>query len=213
MSTSHLRQLAAASPIRTAGSGEPPARDVWSWWWEHARTTAQQLASGVAPPTLEIWGPVFEPGEVPVMTAEATYARLYGGNGEYEPTATYLISRPALMIGALAATAAINHRRKAAARRDAVPRWRDHQHAHVIVTNQRLLASTDAGWESAWWAAVSELQPDLSGWSLTMGFGPGYAPMRLTGPAAPALAVWASAGVLGRRWSGDPRLAPLLKSQ
>lgn len=52
------------------------------------------------------------------MTAEVTYSRLYGGNGLYEPTATYFLGRPAVMIGALAATA-VGYRRKVKARRDA----------------------------------------------------------------------------------------------
>ena len=110
----------------------------------------------------------------------------------------------------LAATAAVNRRRKVKARRDAVPSWRDVQHVPVIVTSQRLLAATDAGWESAWWRSVAEFQPDLPEWSLTLGFGPGYSPMRLFGPATPALSIWAAAGVLGRQWSADPRLAALV---
>lgn len=80
----------------------------------------------------------------------------------------------------------------------------------VIVTSQRLLAATDAGWESAWWRSVAEFQPDLPEWSLTLGFGPGYSPMRLFGPATPRLSIWAAAGVLGRQWNADPRLAALV---
>ena len=163
------------------------------WWWEYARATARRITQGIAPAPVDVWGPVLEPNEVAVMPAEVTYSRLYGGDGLYEPTATYFLGRPAVMIGALAATAAVNHRRKVKARRDAVPSWRDVQHVPVIVTSQRLLAATDAGWESAWWASVAEFQPDLPEWSLTLGFGPGYSPMRLFGPATPALSIWAAA--------------------
>lgn len=180
------------------------------WWWEYARATARRITQGIAPAPVDVWGPVLEPNEVAVMTAEVTYSRLYGGDGLYEPTATYFLGRPAVMIGALAATAAVNHRRKVKARRDAAPSWRDVQHVPVIVTSQRLLAATDAGWESAWWRSVAEFQPDLPEWSLTFGFGPGYSPMRLFGPATPALSIWAAAGVLGRQWSADPRLAALV---
>ena len=206
MTNAHPGQLRPRPAAHTAAS---PC-DEWSWWWEHARTIAHQITHGIAPPVVDIWGPVLEPDEVAVMTAEVTYSRFYGGDGHYERTATYVLGRPALMIGALAATAAINHRRKATARRDAVPSWRDAQHAPIIVTTKRVLAATDAGWESAWWSTIGEFQPDLPSWTLTLGFGPGYAPMRLQGPAAPALSIWAAAGVLGRQWRADPRLTPLL---
>ena len=114
------------------------------------------------------------------------------------------------MAGALAVTAASNYRRKTTAARDAVPRWRDHQRAQVIVTTKRLVCSTDLGTEHIWWESITDLHPDLSGWSLTLGFGPDYSPMLLSGPAAPALAVWAAAAIQGARWSFDPRLAALL---
>ncbi|MDQ1247900.1 MAG: hypothetical protein QG597_2272 [Actinomycetota bacterium] len=196
-------------PSSNSAVASPP-HDAWGWWWERARRTAQQLSAGIAPPTIEVWGPVLEPDEKAVLTAEVNYARLYGGDGRYEPTSTFLFGRPALMMGSLAVTAAVNHRRKAVARRDAIPCWRDVQHASIIVTTQRLLAATDAGWESAWWAAVTEMQPDLASWSLMLGFGAHYSPIRLVGPAVPALSVWAAAGVLGRQWSADPRLLALL---
>lgn len=206
MTPAHPGPLTPRSTARAAAS----APDGWAWWWDHARTIAHQITHGIAPTTVDVWGPVLEPDEFAVMTAELTYSRFYGGDGHYERTATYLLGRPALMIGAMAATAAINHRRKAAARRDATLTWRDVQRVPIIVTTKRVLAATDAGWESAWWSTISEFQPDLPSWTLTFGFGPGYSPMRLQGPAAPAVSIWAAAGVLGRQWSADPRLAPLL---
>ena len=208
MSAASGRRLLAVPVFRTSPAA--PSEDAWSWWWTHARAVAQRLVDGIAPPPVQVWGPVLGPDEVAVMTAEVDYGRLYGGDGRYERSAAYLFGRPAVMAGALAVTGAINHRRKVMARREAIPRWRDVQLAQVIVTNQRLLCATDVGWESAWWTSVTELQPDLSAWALTLGFGPGYSPMRLSGPAAPALAVWASAGVLGQHWSSDPRLSALL---
>ena len=85
-----------------------------------------------------------------------------------------------------------------------------HQRAQVIVTTKRLVCSTDLGTEHIWWESITDLHPDLPGWSLTLGFGPDYSPMCLSGPAAPALAVWATAAVHGAPWSYDPRLAALL---
>lgn len=186
------------------------AHDAWSWWWEQARSTARQIADGISPPTIRVWGPVLDADEVAVMTAEACYSRLYAGDGTYTPAAAFVLGRPAVMLGALAVSAAVNHRRKVAALREAVPRWRDMQQAQVIVTTRRLLCGTDAGWESAWFDTVTDVQPDLGSWSLTLGFGPGWAPIRLTGPAVPTMAVWTAAAVHGYHWQHDPRLAPLL---
>lgn len=196
---------------RTAAAASTPvATDAYRWWWDTARTTARQLTSGIAPPTLDIWGPVWEPGERAVLTTDISYSRLYGGSGTYTQAGTFAFGRPAVMAGALAVTAAINYRRKTTAARDAVPSWRDHQRAQVIVTTRRLVCATDIGTEHIWWESITDLHPDLTGWSLTLGFGPDYSPMCLSGPAAPALAVWAGAAVLGAPWSYDPRLAALL---
>jgi len=193
-----------------AAAASPAATDFYRWWWDTARATARQITTGIAPPTLDIWGPVWEPGEHAVLATDVTYSRLYGGSGAYTQAGTFAFGRPAVMAGALAVTAAINYRRKTAATRDAIPRWRDHQQAQVIVTTQRLVCATDTGTEHIWWESITDLHPDLPAWSLTLGFGPDYSPMCLSGPATPALAVWAAAAVHGPSWSYDPRLAALL---
>lgn len=195
------RNAASATPVN--------APDPYRWWWDKACTTARQISTGVAPPTIDIWGPVWEPGEHAVLSTDISYSRLYGGSGTYTQAGTFAFGRPAVMAGALAVTAAINYRRKTAAARDAVPRWRDHQRAQVIVTTQRMVCATDTGTEHIWWEAITDLHPDLSSWSLTLGFGPEYSPMLLSGPAAPALSVWAAAAVFGASWCFDPRLALL----
>jgi hypothetical protein len=114
------------------------------------------------------------------------------------------------MVGALAVNAAINHRRKVAARREAEVRWRDEHRVQVIATNHRLLCNTDDGWENYWYGSVTEFYPDLDRWSMTLGFD-GCAPLRLCGPVTPALILWTATAVLGERWASDPRLARLLQ--
>ena len=97
-----------------------------------------------------------------------------------------------------------------AARREAELRWRDDQHVQVIATTDRLLCSTAKGWLSAWYGNITEFYPDLQSWSLTIGFEPGIAPLRLSGPPAPMICLWAATCLLGDRWANDPRLRPLL---
>ena len=104
----------------------------------------------------------------------------------------------------------MNHRRKIAARRDGVPRWRDEHPVHVWVTTHRLICGGDDGLESLWYNAITQFYPDLQRWSLTLGFNSEYPPVRLVGPAAPMLCLWTATATLGRRWAHDPRLAPLL---
>jgi hypothetical protein len=90
-----------------------------------------------------------------------------------------------------------------AERRDG--RWK----VQVIATTDRLLCSTAKGWLSAWYGNITEFYPDLQSWSLTIGFEPGIAPLRLSGPPAPMICLWAATCLLGDRWANDQRLRPL----
>jgi hypothetical protein len=184
--------------------------DEWTQWWHYARRSARLFAAGVEPPTIQVFGPVLEADEVGLLSADVTYSRRYGGSGHYSRSDLLILGRPAVMVGALAVNAAINHRRKVAARREAVERWRDEHRLQVIATNYRLLCNTDQAWENYWYGDVTEFYPDLDRWSMTLGFD-GYAPLRLCGPAAPALSLWTATAVLGERWVSDPRLARLLQ--
>lgn len=191
-------------------SAAPQPADEWASWWGYARATAAHLALGVAPPAIDVYGPVLEDGEEAVLSADLSYSRLYGGDGRYRKADLLMVGRPAVMAAGFAFTAVVNHRRRVAAQRDAELRWRDQQRAQVITTTDRLLCNTDTGWVSGWFGSVTEFYPDVQGWSLTLGFDRGVAPLRLSGPAAPAMCVWVGACVLGDRWTSDPRLAPLL---
>jgi hypothetical protein len=184
--------------------------DEWTQWWHYARRSARLFAVGVEPPTIEVFGPVLDVDEVGFLSADVTYSRRYGGSGHYSRSELLILGRPAVMVGALAVNAAINHGRKVAARRKAQLRWRDEQRVQVIATNYRLLCNTDQGWEAYWYGDVTEFYPDLDRWSMTLGFD-GFPPLRLCGPAAPALCLWTATAVLGERWVSDPRLVRLLR--
>ena len=186
------------------------AHNEWHWWWNHARTTARLLARGIDPPAIDVFGPVLDQDEEAVLSADMHYSRQYGGDGCYQKADLLIVGRPAVMAAGFAISAAVNHRRKVAARREAQVRWRDHQHVQVIATTDRLLCSTDKGWLSAWYGNVTEFYPDLQSWSVTLGFEPGVAPLRLSGPPAPMICLWAATCLLGERWANDPRLNALV---
>lgn len=204
--------VAAARGPQTQQPRHPHARvvDEWQSWWSHARAAARLLARGIEPPAVDVFGPVLDQDEEAVLSAEMHYSRQYGGDGRYQKTDLMVVGRPAVMAAGFALSAAVNHRRKMAARRDAQVQWRDHQRVQVIATTHRLLCNTDRGWLSAWYGDVTEFYPDLQSWSLTLGFEPGMAPLRLSGPPAPMLGLWAAACLLGERWINDPRLSALL---
>lgn len=186
-------------------------QDEWQQWWSYARNAARRFAHGITPPEIEVFGPVLAADEFGLLQADLGYSRLYAaGDGRYEKTGMFVVGRPAVMVGALAVGAAVNQRRKVAAQRAAEQRWRDHQQISVTVTNHRLLCNTaDAGFDSYYYGAISEFYPDLDGWQLTLAFEGQCAPLRLVGPAAPALSLWVATAVLGERWARDSRLAKL----
>lgn len=179
-------------------------------WWQYARLSATELRHGTHPPQLAVHGLVLRDDEYGVLEADAGYSRLYGGSGQYTTGSTFAVGNPSFVLGALATQAMVNRSRRAAAARDAAVQWREHQPVSVLVTNHRILCDTAVrGWLSFWFGGVTELYPDLQSWTLTLGFGEGD-PLRLEGPATPGLSLWASYFILGRRWSADPRLQPLL---
>ncbi len=187
-----------------------PAGDEWGQWWHYSRACARALLAGQMPPAITVHGPVLEPGEDALLTADVGYSRCCGSDARYSPLPMVVAGRPAVMFGALAVQGVINHRRKVAAERKAAVQWRFHQMSNVIVTTERLLCSTvPHGLVNFWYGACSEFYPDLQNWTLTLGFDSTY-PVRFSGPATPALSLWCAYGVLGDAWSQDPRLAALV---
>jgi hypothetical protein len=210
-----------SAPVRVgapAGGGESGRRPQPGWqprtaaeqWWHYSRGCAAALRAGRPPTPVDVYGPVLEPGEQALLSTEISYSRYCGTDARYSPLPLIVAGRPAVMFGALAVQGVVNHRRKVAAERNAVEQWRFHETCAVIVTTDRLICSTAPhGQVSFWFGACTEFYPDLQQWTLTLGFDSTY-PVRLSGPAAPALSLWSAFGVLGDAWIDDPRLAPLL---
>ncbi|MGW6279892.1 hypothetical protein [Kribbella sp. NPDC055071] len=181
--------------------------------WQLGVDWARWLIAGQSPQPLTTYGLVLEPGEVAYLNTPAHYARLYGGSGRYTQSGGVFIGKPALVLGMMAATAAVNASRKAAAKRNTQLMWRDLQELPTIATNYRLLCHLPAkGWMSFYYSAVQEFYPDLENWMITFGF-QNAEPLRLSGLATPTLSVLTSWCVLGKgRWQGEPGIAPLIEA-
>ena len=130
-----------------------------------------------------MYGLVLEPGEVAYVNTPMQYARLYGGSGRYTHSGGLFIGKPGLVLGMMAANAAVNASRKAAAKRDMQLMWRDLQEVPTVATNYRLLCHLPrSGWMSFYYSAVQEFYPDPANWMITFGF-QNAEPLRLAGLA------------------------------
>lgn len=184
-------------------------RTLAEQWWHYSRGCAAALRAGRPPTPIAVYGPVLEPGEQALLSAEIDYSRFCSGDGRYSPLPLIVAGRSAVMFGALVVQGVVNHRRKTAAAQRAAAQWRFHQTCPAIVTTERLICTTAPhAMVSFWFGACTEFYPDLQQWTLTLGFESSY-PVRLSGPAAPALSLWSAYGVLGEAWVDDPRLALL----
>jgi len=179
--------------------------------WQLGIDWARWLLAGNSPQVLTMYGLVLEPGEVAYVNTPAQYARLYGGSGRYTTSGGLFIGKPALVLGMMAANAAVNASRKAAAKRDMQLMWRDVQEVPTVATNYRLLCHLPrSGWMSFYYSAVQEFYPDPANWMITFGF-QNAEPLRLAGLATPTLSVLTAWCVLGNdRWQGEPGIRPLL---
>lgn len=187
------------------------AADPWQLWWNHARSSAKAFLAGHNPPEIAIFGPVLGDDEHGLLEADLSLSFLYGGDGQYARSDYFVVGRPAVMVGALAVNAAINRRRKIAAKRDAEPCWRNHQIAHLWSTTDRLIWDDGSGLENLWYGHITGFYPDLDSWTLTLASGDGRPPVRMQGPAVPLVSLWTATAVLGERWMYDPRLVALLR--
>lgn len=181
--------------------------------WQLGQDWARWLIAGNAPQSLTLHGIVLEQGETAYLQSPVHYARLYGGSGRYSTTGGVFFGRPGVVLGMMAATAAVNAGRKAAAKRDMQLLWRDLQEVPMIATNYRLMCHLPArGWMSFYYTAVQEFYPDPANWTITFGF-QNAEPLRLGGLSVPTLSVLTAWCVLGaERWQSEPGIAPLLQA-
>ncbi|MGZ0151281.1 hypothetical protein ACXJJ3_29790 [Kribbella sp. WER1] len=181
--------------------------------WELGIDWARWLLDGNVPQPLRVFGVVLEPNEQAYLQTTAQYSRLYGGNGRYTTSGGFFIGKPGMVLGMMAANAAVNASRKAAAKRDMQASWRDVQELPVLATNLRLMCHLPTkGWMSFYYSAVQEFYPDTANWTITFGF-QNAVPLRIGGLSTPTLAVLAAWCVHGNgRWHGEPGIAPLVQA-
>jgi hypothetical protein len=148
-------------PTKPSPNALTARSDAFARWWDYAQQTARSLWTGEPIPAIGVYGPVLDAEEAPCLSAEATYSRFAPGDDRYTVLSFAVFARPAIMASALAVQGIVNHRRKAVARRAAVPAWRGTRDLHVILTSERLLANTSAGWISFWHDVVTEFYVDL----------------------------------------------------
>jgi hypothetical protein len=148
-------------PAKPSPNALTARSDAFAPWWDYAQQTARSLWTGEPIPAIGVYGPVLDAEEAPCLSAEATYSRFAPGDDRHTVLSFAVFARPAIMASALAVQGIVNHRRKAVARRAAVPAWRGTRDVHVILTSERLLANTSAGWFSFWHDAVTEFYVDL----------------------------------------------------
>jgi hypothetical protein len=181
--------------------------------WQLGIDWARWLLAGNTPQQLTMFGIVLEQGEVAYLQAPAQYARLYGGSGRYSQSGGLFIGKPGMVLGMMAANAALNASRKAAAKRDMQLMWRDLQEVPTIATNYRLMCHLPArGWLSFYYSAVQEFYPDPANWMITFGF-QNAEPLRLAGLTTPTFSVLTAWCIHGTdRWQQEPGIAPLLQA-
>lgn len=140
---------------------------------------------------------------------------LVGGDGHFDRAGGTFFVNPLLMAGAMATQGAVNRGRRRRAEQDAQPSWRNHRPAAVLTTNLRLMCSRpDGGYTSFWYQDLAEFYPQPHARTLVMSFDEDHtSPLQLTGPAAPAISLWAGHAIYGDAWREHPHLAALIPSE
>ncbi|MFC0627874.1 hypothetical protein [Kribbella deserti] len=179
--------------------------------WQLGQDWARWLLAGNQPQPLTLYGLILDQGETAYLQTTVNYARLYGGTGQYNQSGGIYFGKPGMVLGLMAATAAVNASRRSAAQRDMQLLWRDLQEVSLIATSHRLMCHLPArGWLSFDYSTVSEFYPDPANWTLTFGF-QNSEPLRLVGLATPTLSVLSAWRVLGERWPSEPGIAALVQ--
>lgn len=169
--------------------------------WQAARGLLNQLAANGPPPALTVWGLVLDHDEQAHLEVTAAYSRYYGGDGSYVHVNGFFFGSAPFVVAGYALTALGNSSRRAAARNEAALRWREHQTAHVLLTNRRLVCNVAGRWLSFYYSAVTAVYPEPLNWSVVLDFADTQ-PLRLTGPGgltSAIYAVWALHGSRGLR--------------
>lgn len=202
------------TPAQAAAAGAE-RRQPDDPWWSYTQGCAAALSRGAEPPVVATHGPLLQPNEVTRLSAPANYSRLVGGDGHFDRAGAPFFVNPLLMAGAMATQGAVNRGRRRRAEQDAQPTWRNHRQTAVLTTNLRLMCSRpDGGYVSFWYQDLAEFYPHPHARTLVMSFDEDHTPpLQLTGPAVPAISLWAGHAIYGDSWREHPHLAALIPTQ
>ncbi len=164
--------------------------------WIAAQHHGQNLLAGgnVAPMT--VWGVVLQPGEVLQFDLVMDYARFYGMDASYSHVNGLFFGSVPFMVAGTVLTAVGNRGRRRRAQAASLASWREQSRARILVTDQRLMCHVSGQWLSFWYSGVHGFYPEPENWSVVLDSS-GAAPLRLSGTAAPLLAVHLTAAMHG----------------
>ena len=174
---------------RLEGKQSDARQNAGSEAWQAGIEMGSLLTAGWRPEPMQLWGVVLRPGDRLLFDLQTLYARFYGGSGQYTHTSGLFLGSPAFVIGGLAATTMANRRARTAAAYEAQPRWREQQHTRLLVTEFGLVCECQGQWLRFDYAAITGFYPDLVNYGVGLDFDT-CAPLALTGPAMPFLAVY-----------------------
>ncbi|WP_020498832.1 hypothetical protein [Sciscionella marina] len=180
-------------------------------WWQQAARAHAQLSAGIRPDTT--WSSfTMDPGEVAfgnLMIQDIDYSRLIVPNPvHYHQPGRLVVGSPQFVTGALLGSMAAGMLGRRRARKMSQPYWEDPVGAMVTITDRRLYCDA---WGTALrfdYAATTGVDPNLGCSQVTLSFA-NTTPLRLTGPAAVLVAVFASHHVHGPAAASMPQLAAL----
>src|SRR5690625_859117 len=140
-----------------------------------AGALAERLAAGEAPPGIEADGIDVGQGETIYLSCDAAVERLAAAGVHLPYTSGVFTEEPPEQEG---------------------PHWSVRQPARIAVSNDRLLIDVGAGWESIPYPQMTARYPLLRRQTFTADV-EGAAPLRITGFAAPQIAVWVEFAIAG----------------
>lgn len=195
--------------MRDVGRITSDAGDAFAQGWASAQQLVDFFGRGGALTPTFAPGLVLQPGEGFLFQVDATHARLYGLDGSYERTGTFVFGSLGLIGASLATTALVNSSRKNRAALNTIPVWRDQQPCSVAVTTERLMVGLrGVGFQSFGYRAVQEFHADPDNWAVVLGF-PDVVPLRLSGPSSAYLGVFLARQLYPEQWQQHPLIGRL----
>ena len=182
-----------------AGSREGRDRRLEEQQWQRAcqagwvagRALVGELRSGRLPAPLTVWGLVLGEGERAYLDVPVVCSRFAGGSGVYPGSSSMYLGGGGAGVAFAAACVMLSEEvDRSRARRDAQPRWRDHEHCRAILTSHRLLVASGQQWHSFAWSRVTAFYPEPGAGQVVLELGAGCRPLRLRGADIPVVAAW-----------------------